>query len=263
MSGGPAFFCQWKIEHQIRKCCVKGLILGNMAGRERAAGRPSVWKYLRAVTLPALNIFGKVKYYNEQRYFIRTLPVKAQNDKICKKIRGNGPVASLATPMVTRKEWQERTVLTWCSILQTKISQQRKRARHCRTPMKSNIVSIRCYVCLFCYQLDFPQTEIACWHCIRLCYLNQLEQFLVSFTWKNVSTLGLLHMVCWRCCNNTLLWKTCLHAVYHLSRALKRCTLYCLENGNLKTAYINSVPTEWIVLVYFIKYVVTITKEFT
>ena len=71
---------------------MKGLILGNMAGRERAAGRPSAWKWLQAVTLPALNIFGKAKYYNEQRYFIRTLPVKAQNDKICKKFRGNGPV---------------------------------------------------------------------------------------------------------------------------------------------------------------------------
>jgi len=27
------------------------------------------------------------------------------------------------------------------------------------------------------------------------CQLNQLKQFLVSFTWKYVSTLGLLHMV--------------------------------------------------------------------
>jgi len=25
----------------------------------------------------------------------------------------------------------------------------------------------------------------------------------VSFTWKNVSTLGLLHMVSWGCCENT------------------------------------------------------------
>ena len=30
-------FCQWKIEHQIKKCCVKGLILRNMAVRERDA----------------------------------------------------------------------------------------------------------------------------------------------------------------------------------------------------------------------------------
>jgi len=36
-----------------------------------------------------------------------------------------------------------------------------------------------------------------------------------------------------------------------------------LENDNLKTANITPVSTEWIVLVCSIKYVVTITKEFT
>jgi len=42
VSGGPALlqaFCQWKIEHQIRKLCVKGSMLRNMAGRERDADR--------------------------------------------------------------------------------------------------------------------------------------------------------------------------------------------------------------------------------
>ena len=42
MTGGLALlraFCQWKIEHQIRKCCAKGLILRNMVGRERDADR--------------------------------------------------------------------------------------------------------------------------------------------------------------------------------------------------------------------------------
>jgi len=41
VSGGLALlraFCKWKIEHQISKCCVKGFILRNMAGRERDAG---------------------------------------------------------------------------------------------------------------------------------------------------------------------------------------------------------------------------------
>jgi len=34
--------------------------------------------------------------------------------------------------------------------------------------------------------------------------------------WENVSTLGLLHMVSWGCCDNTLLLcKTCLNAVYY------------------------------------------------
>jgi len=42
-----------------------------------------------------------------------------------------------------------------------------------------------------------------------------VEQFLVSFTGKNVSRLGLLRMVLRGCCENTsLLCKTCLHAVY-------------------------------------------------
>jgi len=42
VSGGLALlgaFCQWKVEHQVRKCCLKGLMLRNMAGRERDAGR--------------------------------------------------------------------------------------------------------------------------------------------------------------------------------------------------------------------------------
>jgi len=38
--------------------------------------------------------------------------------------------------------------------------------------------------------------------------LNQAEQFLMSFTWKNVSALGLLHMFSRGCCDNTLLCKT-------------------------------------------------------
>jgi len=46
------------------------------------------------------------------------------------------------------------------NFLLTKTSQQRKTARHCKTPMISNIVSIGSYVWLFL--LGFAQTEIAC-----------------------------------------------------------------------------------------------------
>ena len=45
-------------------------------------------------------------------------------------------------------------------------------------------------------------------------------------------------------------------------RRLKQYVLYCLENDNLKTVYLNPMSTERIVLVWSIKYVVTITKEF-
>jgi len=53
----------------------------------------------------------------------------------------------------------------------TQSSQQHKTARHCTTPMESNIVSIGSYVWLFL--LDFAQTEIA-W-CNSICHLDQLQ----------------------------------------------------------------------------------------
>ena len=43
MSGGLASlqaFCQWKIEHQVRKCCMKGLILRNVAGTSSITASP-------------------------------------------------------------------------------------------------------------------------------------------------------------------------------------------------------------------------------
>jgi len=90
---------------------------------------------------------------------------------------------------------------------------------------------------LGCYQLDCPQTEIACWNSIRLCKVNQLEPFLVRFIWKNVSALGLLHMVSWGCCDNTLLMcKTCLHAVYHQSKRIKTLYFVLLGKWQLKKA---------------------------
>jgi len=101
----------------------------------------------------------------------------------------------------------------------TKTSQQRKTARHCKTPMESNIVSIGSYDWLFL--LDFPQTEIA-WCSSMLFRSATAQQFLVSFTGKNVSRLGLLHMVNRGCCENTLvLCKTCLHAVYYRPMAYR------------------------------------------
>jgi len=62
--------------------------------------------------------------------------------------------------VVTKNMKKIKTVQLMFNFALTKSSQQRKIARHCKTPMKSNIVSIGSYVWLFL--LDFPQTEIAC-----------------------------------------------------------------------------------------------------
>jgi len=110
----------------------------------------------------------------------------------------------------------ERTVLSWYSIFQTKSSQQRKTARHCRTPTKSNIVSIGCYVCLLSTRLPANRD------CLLKLYTPMLGKSARTvsreFYLEKVSTLGLLHMVSWGCCDNTLLCKACFHAVYHQSK---------------------------------------------
>jgi len=53
-----------------------------------------------------------------------------------------------------------------------------------------------------------------------------------------------------------------LFAISLQHRGLKHYIVYCMKNGNLKTAHINPVPTEWIVLVWSIKYG-GCKKEFT
>jgi len=53
-----------------------------------------------------------------------------------------------------------------------------------------------------------------------------------------------------------------LFAISLQHRGLKHYIVYCMKNGNLKTAHINPVPTEWIMLVWSIKYG-GCKKEFT
>ena len=69
--------------------------------------------------------------------------------------KGPWPPSPLAMPMVTRKKWKERTVAYLPDVQSStdKSSQQRKTARHCRTLLKSNIVSIGCYIWLLLTRL--------------------------------------------------------------------------------------------------------------
>ena len=125
---------------------------------------------------------------------------------------GMDPLDPMATPVITRKEWKRKNSNYLMSSLPlTKNSQQRKTARYCRTPMKSNIIIIG-----FCVWL-LPTRLSANRNCLlKVCMLvESARTFLVSFTLKNVSTLGLLQVIIWGCCNDTLPCKTCLHAVYY------------------------------------------------
>jgi len=148
---------------------------------------------------------------------------------------------SVCTKAVTKKEWK-KTVLNRCSIFHWQKARNNARQPDIAKLMKGNIISIGCYVWLFL--IDFPQTEIAWWNSI--CYLDQIEQFLVSFSAKNVSRLGLLHMVNWGCFENTLLQcTTCLHTTYHGPMAwLKHYILLCLKNRHFQNG-INKPCVHW------------------
>ena len=143
---------------------MKGVLLRNMAGSERDAGlcmevvtsssgdRPKIYsdKYFdfkRTTVLCSGHCLSKHKMTRYSRNLWRS-------------------IAPLATPgcaygSKNRMKKKEQHLLDVQSSTD-KSSQQRKTARHCRTPMKSNIVSIGCYCAFGCYQLDCRPTEIAC-----------------------------------------------------------------------------------------------------
>jgi len=95
----------------------------------------------------------------------KTLPVKAQNDEICQIFFGGmAPLAPSGYTCGYKKRMNSRPLHLMFNLLLTKSSQQRKTARHCRNPMKSNIVSFGCYVWLLPTRV--PTKEIASWSSI-------------------------------------------------------------------------------------------------
>jgi len=85
---------------------------------------------------------------SEQQHFVRDTPCQSTKWQDMLEIWwGMAPLAPLAWPMFTRKEWKRKnSTYLMFNLPLTKSSQQRKTARHCRTRMKSNIVSMECYV---------------------------------------------------------------------------------------------------------------------
>ena len=138
-------------------------------------------------------------------------------------ILGGMPFGPLDICLKEKNEMKEQYVLTCCSTFHWQ-----KARNNARPPdpaeLRWKAILSALDAPFSCYQLDSLQAEIACWSSI--CYFNQLEQFLLSFTWQNESTLGLLHTVNWGYCDNTLLCKTCLHAVYHQPISYRNKTLF-------------------------------------
>jgi len=75
-----------------------------------------------------------------------TLPARAQNDRNARNLEGAWPLwPFLATPLVTGKE-SKRKNSAYLMFNHSRTKSSPKTARHCRAPMKINIVSIGCYV---------------------------------------------------------------------------------------------------------------------
>ena len=85
---------------------------------------------------------------------------KHQMVRYVRNLRWMFPLPPWLRLWLQEKNEKERTALSWCSIFQTKSSQQRKTARHCRTLRKSNIVSVGCYVWLLSTRLPANRD---CW----------------------------------------------------------------------------------------------------
>ena len=88
--------------------------------------------------------------------YSRLLSVQQQHDNIVHL--GVRVMQAVFMKVVTKKnEKEKKRYLLVLNFPLTKSSQQRKTATHCKTPMKSNIVSIGSYVWLFL--LDLAQTD--------------------------------------------------------------------------------------------------------
>ena len=203
-------FCQCKIQHQERKCCVKGLTLKKMGGRERDPGRlyESGCKQWRSQS----QIFrGRILWLVSNNILFGTLFVKSQNDQICKKCWGHDPLAPWLRLWLQEKNGKEQYLACLMFNLPlTKSSQQCKTARHCRVLVKS----------IGCYVWSLPTKLPANRDCLLKLYMLVKSSRTVSGTFYLEKRVYIgLRMVSWGCCQTTLVCKTCLHAVYHQSIA--------------------------------------------
>jgi len=158
-------FCQWKIEHQVRKCCVKGLILRNMARRERDVGRlyQGGYKQWRAQN------FGGAKYLDCKRAtaFCSGHCLSKHKWQDLLEIWGAWP--PLVTPGYAygykkRNKKKEQHLLDVHSSIDKNLITMQDR----QTLQKSGKKEYCQYwmLCLVFTNLDCPQSEIACWSSI-------------------------------------------------------------------------------------------------
>jgi len=107
-----------------------------------------------------------------------------------------------------QKQNKNKKVLNWCSI-KLATTQDRQRLQNSDEKQYWQYWIL----CLVVFTRFRANRDCLLEFCMLVKSAKRVSR---EIYWENMSTLGLLHMVSWGCCDNTwLLWKTCLHAVYH------------------------------------------------
>jgi len=99
----------WKIVHQVRSAgCVKGVILRNMAGREKDAGRLYESGYKQQCS--QAKFFGQAKYFKFKRETVFRSGhclSKHRMKRYASNLRGHGSLAPPSTSVVERKKKEQ------------------------------------------------------------------------------------------------------------------------------------------------------------
>jgi len=122
-------------------------------------------------------------------------------------------IQAVCMKAVIEKEWK-RKKLNWCSVFHWQKACNNARPPDTAKLWWKTIAYCQHWILHLVVFTRFPANR----DCLLKLYMlvKSVEQFLVSFTWNNVSTLGLLHTVNWvRCDDTLLLCQTYLHAVYN------------------------------------------------
>jgi len=112
-------FCQWKIEHKVRKCFVKCFILRTGTWLDAREMQAICMKVVKSSSVASPKFLGaNTSTLSEQQYFVRdTAFQRTKWQDMLKLFWGAWPPSPLSTHMFTRKNEKERTALTWCSII--------------------------------------------------------------------------------------------------------------------------------------------------
>ena len=157
-------FCQFKNEHQARKCCVKVLIQGNMVDAREV--QAVFMKVVTSSSVASPKLCGGPNTLTLMRAAVICSGHCLSKHKMTRYTRNSRDVVPLPSWLrlwLQEKNDKETTVH---SLPDIQSSTNKKLAKTQDSQTLQNPDEKR-YDAFGCYQLDCPQTEISCWNSIH------------------------------------------------------------------------------------------------